>query len=73
MSTSSITDLHDFGVDHVTKGLARLTPGVIKHGKGSYVTMHDGRELLDFTTGIGVTGLGELYLPITDSRVIITP
>ena len=27
-------------------------------GEGSYVTLSDGRKMLDFTTGIGVTGLG---------------
>jgi len=27
-------------------------------GEGSWVTMHSGRRLLDFTSGIGVTNLG---------------
>lgn len=35
------------------------TTAVIQNGKGSYVTLNDERgEYLDFTSGIGVTGLG---------------
>lgn len=51
-------DLHDFGVKHVTKGLGRISEGIMIKGEGSYVTYDDGRKLLDFTCGIGVTGLG---------------
>lgn len=50
--------LAKFGAKHVARGVNRLTNEVIASGKGSYVTMESGRRLLDFTTGIGVTGLG---------------
>ncbi|KDR72168.1 hypothetical protein GALMADRAFT_253003 [Galerina marginata CBS 339.88] len=54
-------DLHDFGVKHVTKGLGRITQGIMTKGEGSYVVYDDGKRYLDFTTGIGVTGLGHAH------------
>lgn len=59
MSSQSYTSLVDFGRKHVTNGLGRQIEGVVTKGEGSYVTFGDGRTMLDFTTGIGVTGLGE--------------
>ena len=56
------TQLAKFGVQHVARGVGRLTNEVILHGKGSYVTLDSGRKMLDFTTGIGVTGLGASWL-----------
>ena len=50
--------LLEFGRRHVAKGLNRLTEDIIQKGEGSWVTMHSGRKLLDFTCGIGVTNLG---------------
>lgn len=32
-------------------------------GKGSYVEYDDGRKMLDFTCGIGVTSMGESFSP----------
>jgi 4-aminobutyrate aminotransferase len=58
MTTSSTGSLQQFGEKHVTKGLGRLTEGIMSKGTGSYVTFEDGRRMLDFTCGIGVTGLG---------------
>lgn len=60
MATSA-ESLEALGQKHVTKGLGRLTPGIISKGEGSYVNFQDGRRMLDFTCGIGVTGLGESY------------
>ena len=51
----------EFGEKYVTKGVARIANGVIAHGKGSYVTFEDGRQMLDFTCGIGVTNLGMFF------------
>lgn len=59
MSTSA-DSLVAFGQQHVTKGLGRLTEAVMAKGEGSYVTFEDGRRMLDFSSGIGVTNLGEL-------------
>lgn len=47
-----------FGAEHTARGVQRLLNAVIVKGEGSYVTLDDGRRMLDFTTGIGVTGLG---------------
>ena len=51
--------LVEFGQKHVTKGLGRQVEAVLTKASGSYVSLSDGREMLDFTTGIGVTNLGE--------------
>lgn len=65
MSTLS---LQEIGAKHVTKGLSRLTgEAIITKGSGSYVTLNDGRELLDFTTGIGVTGLGHCHPKVSQA------
>jgi 4-aminobutyrate aminotransferase len=57
--TQNFSELVSFGQKHVAKGLNRLVDDVIQSGEGSYVTMASGRRLLDFTTGIGVTNLGQ--------------
>ncbi len=60
---SSSTQSHDsfvqFGKKHVTAGLGRVVDAVLTKAEGSYVTLGDGRRMLDFTCGIGVTNLGE--------------
>ena len=64
MESTSADRLLQIGERHVTKGLGRLTEAIMVKGEGSYVTLHDGRRLLDFTCGIGVTNLG---MPSQDS------
>lgn len=54
----SISKLAQFGTKHVAKGIGRLTQEVLESGSGSYVTTVEGRRMLDFTSGIGVTNLG---------------
>ncbi|KAF9522847.1 acetylornithine aminotransferase [Crepidotus variabilis] len=54
-------DLHEFGEQHVTKGLSRITKGIMTKGDGSWVTYDDGRKMLDFTCGIAVTNLGHSH------------
>ena len=56
----SAENLYAFGAKHVTKGLGRITEGIMTKGEGSYVVYDDGRRMLDFTCGIGVTSLGKL-------------
>ncbi|KAI0246431.1 acetylornithine aminotransferase [Lactifluus subvellereus] len=53
--------LLEFGRRHVARGLNRLTEDMIQKGEGSWVTMHSGRKVLDFTCGIGVTNLGHCH------------
>ncbi|KAJ7118546.1 pyridoxal phosphate-dependent transferase [Mycena crocata] len=65
MATSSDTSsLIDYG-NNVTHGLARITEGIVTSGKGSYVEYSDGRKMLDFTCGIGVTNLGHCHPKIS--------
>lgn len=58
-SSQSHASLVEFGKRHVTHGLGRVVDAVMTKGEGSYVTLGDGRKMLDFTCGIGVTNLGE--------------
>lgn len=58
---SSSAEMMEFGERYVTNGLGRLLDSVIVKGEGSYVDLADGRRMLDFTCGIGVTGFGEFF------------
>ena len=62
--------MYAFGVKHVTKGLGRITEGIMTKGDGSYVEYDDGRRMLDFTCGIGVTSLGKLYFLVGDGLIV---
>ena len=61
----SAENLHAFGAKHITKGLGRITEGIMTKGEGSYVVYDDGRRMLDFTCGIGVTSLGRLTMVLS--------
>lgn len=61
----SLSKLAEFGVKHVAKGIGRLSSEVLESGAGSYVTTTEGRKLLDFTSGIGVTNLGHCHPAVT--------
>ncbi|KAJ6451695.1 acetylornithine aminotransferase [Mycena vitilis] len=64
MSTSSDSSLLDYG-GNVTHGIARIAEGMMVDGKGSYVEFNDGRKMLDFTCGIGVTSMGHCHPKIS--------
>lgn len=49
----------------MAKGIGRLSQEVLESGAGSYVTTTEGRKLLDFTSGIGVTNLGHCHPAVT--------
>jgi 4-aminobutyrate aminotransferase len=49
----------DFGRSHVSHGLGRLRDHVIVKGQGLELFTAEGKRLLDFTAGIGVTNLGQ--------------
>jgi acetylornithine/succinyldiaminopimelate/putrescine aminotransferase len=70
-SAAQGASLVDFGKKHVTKGLSRHTDSLVTKGEGSYMHFADGRKMLDFTTGIGVTVLGEAPPP-TSSVLVLT-
>lgn len=60
-----MSKLAQFGVKHVAKGIGRLSTEVLESGSGSYVTSVEGRKMLDFTSGIGVTNLGHCHPAVT--------
>ncbi|KAG6834461.1 hypothetical protein H0H93_009486 [Arthromyces matolae] len=68
-ASTSTADLISFGKVHVTRGINRLTEGLLASGKGSYVEYEGGRKLLDFTCGIGVTSLGHCHPKVTEAAV----
>ena len=57
-NTDPPQDLHAFGVKHINHGVGRITEGIMTKGEGSWVFYDNGRRMLDFTCGIGVTNLG---------------
>ncbi|KAG6872307.1 hypothetical protein C0995_011071 [Termitomyces sp. Mi166 len=65
--STSADDLIALGNQHVTNGIGRLTEGILAKGQGSYVEYEDGKKLLDFTTGIGVTGLGHCHPKVSEA------
>ncbi|KAK2467236.1 hypothetical protein APHAL10511_000785 [Amanita phalloides] len=67
MTTAFGEPLYEFGTKHITKGLSRLSEGIMVKGSGSYVTYEDGRTLLDFTCGIGVTNLGHCHPKVSSA------
>ncbi|KAF5340507.1 hypothetical protein D9757_014671 [Collybiopsis confluens] len=58
---SSAAALNEIGKQHVTNGLGRISEGILSKGSGSYVEYLDGKKMLDFTCGIGVTNLGHCH------------
>ncbi|KAF7331399.1 Acetylornithine aminotransferase [Mycena kentingensis (nom. inval.)] len=65
-TTSGTSSLLQYGAN-VTKGIARVTPGIMTKGKGSWVEYDDGRKMLDFTCGIGVTNLGHCHPKVSQA------
>ena len=61
----NISKLAQFGTKHVAKGIGRLSQEVLESGAGSYITTTEGRRMLDFTCGIGVTNLGHCHPAVT--------
>ncbi|KIY45730.1 acetylornithine aminotransferase [Fistulina hepatica ATCC 64428] len=60
-SSSAHAALEAIGDTHVTRGLFRMIPRIMLKGEGLYATFSDGRRMLDFTSGIGVTSLGHCH------------
>jgi len=47
--------------------LQQATPVVVDHASGSWIHGEDGRDYLDFTTGIGVTSTGHCHPRVVDA------
>ena len=48
-------------MEYIFRGVGRLSNLVFVEGKGSWVKTSCGREILDFTSGIGVTNTGHCH------------
>jgi len=59
------SDIQKIADKHITKGLGRLRDHVFKEGRGLQVLTSENRQLLDFTSGIGVTSLGHCHPDVT--------
>jgi len=57
-TTEELKALHD---KHVPPGLAVLTASYVKEARGAIIVDTDGRELIDFAGGIGVTNVGHCH------------
>ncbi|KAK8865845.1 4-aminobutyrate transaminase [Kwoniella newhampshirensis] len=57
----------DFGRDHVSHGLGRLRDHVVVKGEGLDLYTAEGKKLLDFTAGIGVTNLGHCHPTVSQA------
>ncbi|PWN86891.1 putative ornithine-oxo-acid aminotransferase [Acaromyces ingoldii] len=55
--------------NHIAPALGRLRDHVFTSGRGLRVETSDGRSLLDFTAGIGVTSLGHCHPAVTEAIV----
>ncbi|KAF8326675.1 acetylornithine aminotransferase [Cantharellus anzutake] len=65
---SNKAGVSEFGKTHVARGIGRLSDALIDHGNGSYITLKDERgRYLDFTSGIGVTGLGHCHPKVSQA------
>jgi 4-aminobutyrate aminotransferase/(S)-3-amino-2-methylpropionate transaminase len=56
MATSA--ELHQRRLAAVARGVASVVPSYVDHGRGARVTDVDGREWIDFASGIAVTSVG---------------
>ncbi|WFD18955.1 4-aminobutyrate--2-oxoglutarate transaminase [Malassezia caprae] len=54
-----------YGAQHLTRGIGRLSQHVFVEGRGSYLTTDTGKRLLDMTSGIGVVNLGHCHPAVT--------
>ncbi|EJD52407.1 acetylornithine aminotransferase [Auricularia subglabra TFB-10046 SS5] len=52
---------------NVARGVNHLSSAILASGKGSYVTTTEGKRLLDFTSGIGVTCLGHAHPKVSEA------
>ncbi len=53
-----VTDLMEVSQRFVGRGISTLHPLIVAEGRNALLRTADGRELIDFTSGIGVTNLG---------------
>ncbi len=64
MSTNT---LYTENFPHLTPALSRIFNFVADHAEGAYIYTDDGKKLLDFTSGIGVTNTGHCHPKVVEA------
>ncbi len=59
--------LYQENFPHLTPALGRIFNFVADHAEGSYIYTDDGKKLLDFTSGIGVTNTGHCHPKVVEA------
>jgi 4-aminobutyrate aminotransferase len=59
--------LYQDNFPHMTPALSRIFNFVADHAEGAYIYTGDGRKLLDFTCGIGVTNTGHCHPKVVEA------
>lgn len=72
LHTTTMSSLAAFGSKTVARGVGRFTDLVLEKGSGAYITTDTGRQMMDFTSGIGVTNLGMFLTCSGDSFCRLT-
>jgi len=54
-TTMSLSAAAQFGTQHLTRGIGRLSQHVFVEGRGSYLTTDTGKRLLDMTSYVSPT------------------
>lgn len=62
-----INQLHEDNFPHMTPAWSRIFNFVAGRAEGSYIYTDDGRKLLDFTSGIGVTNTGHCHPRVVEA------
>ncbi len=52
---------------HIARGISYVMPVFVKEAKGAVITDVDGNEFIDFTSGIGVSNLGNNYPAVVEA------
>lgn len=62
-----MNQLHQDNFPHMTPAWSRIFNFVADRAEGSYIYIDDGRKLLDFTSGIGVTNTGHCHPRVVEA------
>jgi 4-aminobutyrate aminotransferase len=62
-----MNQLYQDNFSHMTPAWSRIFNFVADHAQGSYIYTDDGKKLLDFTSGIGVTNTGHCHPKVVEA------
>src|SRR5262245_34022657 len=62
-----INQIYTENISHMTPAWSRIFNFVADRAEGSYIYTDDGRQLLDFTSGIGVTNTGHCHPKVVEA------